>query len=449
MAKKFIKLSKGGGASADDRVKYVTYMDRGAELIKYPVIEGDTARDPVAKGYIEKPTKEPTASTVYTQDGWSKTDGGAPDSTALQNVTEDRTVYAAFAESVRKYTVNFYDGDTLVHTEQVAYGGSSSYVISKEDIVFGGWSPQPTNITGDMDCYAQWIEGVGTLEETSWARISAISASGVAENFWAVGDTKSVAINGTVGTIPINETLNVYIIGFNHNSELEGTGIHFGTFKSDDGVDIALCDAAYNTQISDGSKVFNVSHWGEFNYGGWAGCDLRYDILGSTDVAPSGYGAAPVAGRIGYDATETCATNPVSNTLMAALPNDLRAVMKPMTKYTDNVGGATKEESNVTAIIDYLPLLAMTELITGKYGQNDGEISKQTQYAYYVAGHSRKKYKHSSKATAAEWWLRSTSKTHNYMFLGVNTQDDENGINLVYGYAKTNKSRGLAPIFKV
>ena len=38
------------GASADDRVKYVTYMDRGAELIEYPVIEGDTARDPVAKG---------------------------------------------------------------------------------------------------------------------------------------------------------------------------------------------------------------------------------------------------------------------------------------------------------------------------------------------------------------------------------------------------------------
>ena len=47
---------------------------------------------------------------------------------------------------------------------------------------------------------------------------------------------------------------------------------------------------------------------------------------------------------------------------MAALPADLRAVMKPITKYTDNIGGGTNDAGNVTASVDYLPLLAEKEI---------------------------------------------------------------------------------------
>lgn len=47
------------------------------------------------------------------------------------------------------------------------------------------------------------------------------------------------------------------------------------------------------------------------------------------------------------DATATTATNPVANTLMAALPSDLRAVMQPMTIYTDNTGGGSGNASYV------------------------------------------------------------------------------------------------------
>lgn len=221
MAKKFIKLSKGSGGSADDRVKYVTYMDRGAELIKYPVIEGDTARDPVAKGYIEKPTKEPTESTVYTQDGWSKTDGGAPDSTALQNVTEDRTVYAAFTESARTFTVNFYDGDTLLKTEQVAYGGSSSYEYRKDGYIYGGWSPEPTNVTEDMDCYVQWVESIA-LADASWAEIAMIIQNGNGAKMWAVGDEKTVKVGYTTYTF--------VIAGFNEDAVVDSDTKEVVTF---------------------------------------------------------------------------------------------------------------------------------------------------------------------------------------------------------------------------
>ena len=50
------------------------------------------------------------------------------------------------------------------------------------------------------------------------------------------------------------------------------------------------CDSNYNSSYTDGRKGFNTNHWGNYNYGGWKGCDARYDILGSTNKQPSGYG---------------------------------------------------------------------------------------------------------------------------------------------------------------
>ena len=49
---------------------------------------------------------------------------------------------------------------------------------------------------------------------------------------------------------------------------------------------IGLIDSGYNNYYTNGAKYFNMNHWGNYNYGGWAGCDLRYDVLGSTDVPP-------------------------------------------------------------------------------------------------------------------------------------------------------------------
>ena len=44
---------------------------------------------------------------------------------------------------------------------------------------------------------------------------------------------KKIVLNGTVGTVQFNnfETY-VYIIGIDHNKEIEGTGITFGCFKT-------------------------------------------------------------------------------------------------------------------------------------------------------------------------------------------------------------------------
>ena len=286
------------------------------------------------------------------------------------------------------------------------------------------------------------LPAVGTsLEDYTWEQISAISAAGKGEEYFKVGDTKSVYLKGTVGTLELDTTLYVYILGFNHNSEIEGEGITFGTFKTADGVDVALTDDYVGADTS-GAKYFNINHWGRLNNGGWAGCDMRYDILGSTDKAPSGYGASPASGRTGYDPSATCATNPVSNTLMAALPSDLRAVMKPMTKYTSNGDYYNDTEAKVTVTTDYLPLLAEFEIFGTDTYANSYEQNKQKQYDYYAAGNSKVKYRHSSTGSRESWWGRSATYNFNNCFCGVGTGGEK-----TYGYSSS--SRDVAPIFKV
>lgn len=210
-----IGTHEGGG----DYVKYVTFMYGTTELIKYPVIVGDTVHDPVAKGLIDTPTKESTVSHVYTFGGWSMIDGGAPDSSALQNVTEDRTVYAAFNEEPRYYTVRFFDGDTLVNTEQVPYGGSSAYYYEKEGYAFNGWTPEPTNITGDLDCYASFVEKVGFAGAT-WAQVIEKANDGTAYTDWAVGDTRDLTLNYADGT---SETVTVMLANKSQSTLQDGT----------------------------------------------------------------------------------------------------------------------------------------------------------------------------------------------------------------------------------
>ena len=292
---------------------------------------------------------------------------------------------------------------------------------------------------------AQFMPTKKALNDQTWAEIRQVSDAGQGSSYWSVGDRKAVLVNGTVGTLAVNQTLYVYILGFNHNSAKEGNGIQFGTFKTalSGGTDVCLVDGSYNSYKTDGSKIFNMNHWGNYNYGGWKACDLRYDILGSTNKAPVNYGKARATSDTGYDAPTNTATSPVANTLMAALPADLRAVMKPITKYTDNKGNSSDVAANVTSSLDYLPLLAEQEIFGGnRTYSNQYEKNSQVQYAYYSAGNSKVKYRHSATGSTAYWWERSPFYYTGDTFCIVNTN----------GTATSNYawySDGLAPAFMV
>lgn len=292
---------------------------------------------------------------------------------------------------------------------------------------------------------AQFMPTKKALNDQTWAEIRQVSDAGQGSSYWSVGDRKAVLVNGTVGTLAVNQTLYVYILGFNHNSAKEGNGIQFGTFKTalSGGTDVCLVDGSYNSYKTDGSKIFNMNHWGNYNYGGWKACDLRYDILGSTNKAPVNYGKARATSDTGYDAPTNTATSPVANTLMAALPADLRAVMKPITKYTDNKGNSSDVAANVTSSLDYLPLLAEQEIFGGnRTYSNQYEKNSQVQYAYYSAGNSKVKYRHSATGSTAYWWERSPNYNYSNAFCGVDTNGNANLDNAWNSY-------GLAPAFMV
>lgn len=199
-------ISVGGGGG--EGCVTVTFMDGDDVLFTRPVYIGDNCPDPIAQGRIEKPTKESTVDKVYTYSGWSLTDGGSASYSALYNVKENRTLYASYNESVRYYTVNFYDGEELVNTEQVAYGGSSTYTYKKDNHLFNGWNPEPVDITGDLDCYGMFEESY-TFANASWEYIAQMAESGNASAVFKVGDKRSEWMGEYFYTFEI--------IGFNHD----------------------------------------------------------------------------------------------------------------------------------------------------------------------------------------------------------------------------------------
>lgn len=286
----------------------------------------------------------------------------------------------------------------------------------------------PYTPTADITLYAKVSPVSMTLDENSWATISAISAAGTGANYWAVGDTKTIALKGTVGTLALDASYKVFIVGFNHNSEKEGAGISFSGFRTIDATDRELCfvDQKYSTSTSE-VMAFSMNTTNKYA-GGWKASKMRKTILGSTDVENG-------------DATPDTIVNPAANTLMAALPADLRAVLKPITKYTNNVGNSSAA-SAILPTIDYLPLMAEFEVFGVKTNANPNEKTYQTQYEYYKSGKSKIKYKQNAVASAAYWWLRSPNPSYSGFFCIVG----ENG---VVGYNNANYSYGVAPVFLV
>ena len=229
-----------------------------------------------------------------------------------------------------------------------------------------------------------------TLSNNSWAVIKAVSDAGQGANYWSVGATKSVTINGKVGATTISSLkVDAFIIGFNHNSGKEGSNrIHFLLGKIS-GKFVGLVDSSYgSTTSTSGAFTMNTSNT---NSGGWGSSQMRSKVLGSA--------SSP--------------TSPTANTLLAALPADLRAVMKSCTKYTDNKGGGNTA-SNVSSTTDYLFLLSEYEVFATHQYCNDAEPNYQAQYDYFKAGNSKVANKHSATGTAAVWWLRSPLYSNNY-----------------------------------
>ena len=264
------------------------------------------------------------------------------------------------------------------------------------------------------------------LNDNDWQTISEVSQAGEAANYWSVGDTKTIVINGQVGSYTTfsNLSIDVFILGINHNSSIEGTNtIHFGLGKIN-GEAVALVDSKYNSGCNNAPGYFSMSS-STYNCDPWDECQIRTSILGS-DSTP---------------------TSPTANTLLAALPADLKAVMRPVSKYShNNLSGNWNKQSDVTATTDYLPLLAEFEIFGVRKNANSYEQNKQAQYDYYKAGNSPGRAKHNVTGEQCGYWTRSlcnsyTSGASEYMCNCTSAG--------VTGYSSPVFSQGVAPLFVV
>ena len=352
-------------------------------------------------GYTYSPTgalnmSSTTITVSYSEGGVTKT--------ATQAITVSK-VLSSIEITTPPSRTSYFSGETFSTAGMVVtayYNDGSSAAVT-------GYTYSPTGALSQVsyseggvtktDTQAITVTVISsTLNSNSWATIKAVSDAGQGANYWDVGDTKQITINGQVGNTNIsNLAINVFIIGFNHNASREGSNrIHFKIGKIGS-TQVGLCDNEYGNYTStSGAFTMNTSNT---NSGGWANSHMRKTVLGS-DATP---------------------TSPRANTLLAALPSDLRAVMKPITKYSDNTGGGNNTASYVTSTTDYLPLLSEFEIQGTRSYANSAEQNYQQQYAYYQAGNSKVHYKHNATGTAAIAWCRSVYAANTGYFCRVGT----------------------------
>ena len=317
------------------------------------------------------------------------------------SVTDNVTTLQASSESG---SVIFYLPNTGTWTASAAKDG----LDTSDSIVISTYSNYSITLN--------YIQSV--LEDNTWDMIKLASDKNLGESFWEVGDTKSIVINGEVQGYTFNSlSIDTFIIGFNHNADVEGNNrIHFMIGKIS-GKDVALCDNNYNSGGSSNGFRMNKS---DTNSGGWNASYMRTTVLGN--------GGTPAS--------------PASSSMMNALSQDFRAVIKPVTKWTDNHGGSYNSSSDVTSTTDYLFVPAEFEVQGSRSYANQYEQNHQLQYSYFSSGNSKIAYKHTSTSTAVLWWCRSPFYGYSNGFVPVNTSGSS-GNSSAYG------SFGLRPCFCV
>lgn len=240
-----------------------------------------------------------------------------------------------------------------------------------------------------------WPGTKKALNDCSWEYIRWASDAGIADLLWSVGDRKAVTLGtwGATGDYAVAAgTYYCYILGFNHNSAKEGNNrIHFefGFDSLSGGNHIAFCGSDYGLAWGNSNPYYIRMNSSKTNAGGWASSLMRTGTLNGTD-----------------------------RSFATAVPSDLKAVLKTVTKYTDNIGGGSGDVvSNITATTDTFFLLNSMEL-RGEGLMNSYEQNYTAQYQYYKNGNEKGRKKSNDTGVTCNAILRSCSPSSNEIFAG-------------------------------
>lgn len=200
--------------------------------------------------------------------------------------------------------------------------------------------------------------GMATLNDCSWETIAALSQSGKAAELFAVGDEKDI-------TLTTGEQVTLVILGFNHDNLTAGgkAGITFGMKN--------LLATRYPMNSSN------------TNAGGWTNSAMRTSTM---------------------------------ETLYSHLPDDVKAVVKPVNKLTS----AGSQSTTIETTSDKLFLLSEIEVFGSTSYSVAGEGER---YAYYkdIANTNALRVKKLSNGagSAGSWWLRSPRASYSTGFCFV------------------------------
>lgn len=344
------------------------------------IIDGGTVVDP--KQYFEDytdPTRESTAQYDYHFSSW----GG--DFTT--QITAVREFHAEYTSTIRRYNVYFYNGNELIYTvENVQYGSSTSYsgatpvktgVSDPEDYVFKGWIPAPENITGETECYAffkytGYLFGklgdssqYGTVDNPNWDKINA---------YWTnIGNDVSALSNGTLATDDFNAK---YQIGGRMIIPIE---LSDGTSTVAD-VEII---AHNHDNLADNSGKAALTFF----------CKDLPQILQRMNVS-----TGSVSGYKDSSMREF-----VNGELLDALPNELKSIIKPVLKISDD--GSQNKKLITTTDSCWLASYDEVGFINGSSNlSGQGELYSDV---FSDDKDSREKYIVDNTDTGG-WWLRSS-----------------------------------------
>ena len=286
---------------------------------------------------------------------------------------------------------------------------------------------------------------LGSLDDTDWYVIKQRAEDGTASSYWSIGDRKAIYLNGTVGTYTFNNNrFYAYIIGFDHNAELERLGITFqlgylGLNKEDH--NLAFIDNNYNiTNTSSTSRNYQININSK-QYNGWQLSNMNTNILNNLSTNS-------FIKCLDNDSNKSV-IDPYNNT--NPLPSKLHNVVdymiaKPIYSNNGNTNTTSNIPSNITETYNKLFLLSSYEL-TGQIN-TDNDINEsyvQKQYDYYKVSSNtsrRNKYKHNNPTSFCTYWTRSKIKSNDTGYYSA-----FNSAANIFNKTKSITSLGISPAF--
>ena len=256
-----------------------------------------------------------------------------------------------------------------------------------------------TSDIGDISIIAICYDGINipinpTFSENSWLMIKEAFTSGIAKQFWNVGDTKEV-------TLTDGYTYHIRIADMTDGryTKADGSGSTRGVFEF---VELLPTSYAINpSQVTDGGSTC-------YTAGGWAMSYMKNTVM---DV-----------------------------TVWNMLPDDLKQAISEITLNEYSYTSPSPRSSD-----NKLFLPAETEVFASRHNSAEGYQSgcvKYTQWEYYDAITTadssscpeRQKQKVNSTSNNT-WWLRSPTSGNNSAFCRVNSSGyySTNGANYNYG----------------